>query len=395
MSSPTSSIASIVATSPGSARLMTDDHELRVFDEEPLRGKQANVDGWHGYVAAFPAYTIVVREVAEREGWVAVLGHTTDSHLGLPAEEEQELTLIWLAEVSDGLVRSWTLVEDTPHARREWGLRQRAVSFRPPRAASARLLRLCRLFALPDDAPLRIAWLVYRGNPHCGGQGVYTRYLARELTELGHEVTVFSGQPYPELDDPEQLREGPEPRPLPPREPVPGAVAVGVQDHDRRPRSSRSCASPGFPEPYTFSLRARRLLQHRRADFDLIHDNQCLGSGLLGMMRRRLAGARDAAPPDHRRPRPRPRARDERVPPLHAAALVRLPRDADEGRARDPAGRHRVGVEQARHRRADGRARRPAAHRARRRRPEDLPPDARDRACPRPPHDHRRAPTCR
>ena len=44
----------------------------------------------------------------------------------------------------------------------------------------------------PDS--LRIAWLVYRGNPHCGGQGVYTRYLARELTELGHQVTVFSGR---------------------------------------------------------------------------------------------------------------------------------------------------------------------------------------------------------
>ena len=43
------------------------------------------------------------------------------------------------------------------------------------------------------------------------------------------------------------------------------------------------CAA-GFPEPYTFSLRARRLLEPRRADFDLIHDNQCLGSGLLGMM---------------------------------------------------------------------------------------------------------------
>ena len=47
----------------------------------------------------------------------------------------------------------------------------------------------------PQPDSLRIAWLVYRGNPHCGGQGVYTRYLARELTELGHQVTVLSGQP--------------------------------------------------------------------------------------------------------------------------------------------------------------------------------------------------------
>ena len=106
----------------GLGALMTDDHELRVFDESPLRGKDANVDAWRGYAAAFPAYTVVVRAVAERPGRVAVLGHTTGSHLGLPAEEEQAVTLIWLAEVSDGLVRSWTLVEDTPAARREWGL---------------------------------------------------------------------------------------------------------------------------------------------------------------------------------------------------------------------------------------------------------------------------------
>ena len=28
---------------------------------------------------------------------------------------------------------------------------------------------------------LRIAYLVYRGNPRCGGQGVYSRHLTREL----------------------------------------------------------------------------------------------------------------------------------------------------------------------------------------------------------------------
>jgi glycosyltransferase involved in cell wall biosynthesis len=39
----------------------------------------------------------------------------------------------------------------------------------------------------------------------------------------------------------------------------------------------------GFPEPKTFSLRAARLLADRRDDFDVVHDNQCLGSGLLGI----------------------------------------------------------------------------------------------------------------
>jgi glycosyltransferase involved in cell wall biosynthesis len=43
-------------------------------------------------------------------------------------------------------------------------------------------------------------------------------------------------------------------------------------------------SAAGFPEPWAFSVRARRMLRARRADFDLVHDNQCLGTGLLGMM---------------------------------------------------------------------------------------------------------------
>ena len=125
---------------------------------------------------------------------------------------------------------------------------------------------------------LRIAWLVYRGNPHCGGQGVYTRYLARELTELGHQVTVLSGQPYPELDDPSSSCEVPSLDLYRPSNPFRVPWPHEFRDRDRPRRSSPSCARPGFPEPYTFSLRARRLLAARRADFDLVHDNQCLGT---------------------------------------------------------------------------------------------------------------------
>ena len=50
------------------------------------------------------------------------------------------------------------------------------------------------------DGPLRIAYLTYRGKPHVGGQGVYTRHLTKALVDLGHHVEVFGGQPYPVLD---------------------------------------------------------------------------------------------------------------------------------------------------------------------------------------------------
>jgi glycosyltransferase involved in cell wall biosynthesis len=41
----------------------------------------------------------------------------------------------------------------------------------------------------------------------------------------------------------------------------------------------------GFPEPRTFSLRAARHLAGRRGEFDVVHDNQCLGAGLLRLPR--------------------------------------------------------------------------------------------------------------
>ena len=40
-----------------------------------------------------------------------------------------------------------------------------------------------------------------------------------------------------------------------------------------------------FPEPLTFSLRMRRLLAAQAGSFDVVHDNQCLGWGMLGVHR--------------------------------------------------------------------------------------------------------------
>ena len=134
------------------------------------------------------------------------------------------------------------------------------------------------------DEPLRVAWLVYRGNPHCGGQGVYTRYVAREVAALGHHIEVLSGQPWPTLDDPAQLVE------------VPGLDLYRQPDPFRVPhlrefrdtvdaREFALMCTAGFPEPWAFSERAFRLLRDRRDDFDLVHDNQSLGTGVLKMMR--------------------------------------------------------------------------------------------------------------
>jgi glycosyltransferase involved in cell wall biosynthesis len=135
------------------------------------------------------------------------------------------------------------------------------------------------------ERSLRIAYLVYRGNPHCGGQGVYTRYLARELTELGHEITVFSGPPYPDLVHPEQLERVPSLdlyRPENPfRIPWPWEFRSSIDLQE----FAIMCGA-GFPEPYAFSKRVRRLLRDRRETFDLVHDNQSFGRGIVPMIER-------------------------------------------------------------------------------------------------------------
>jgi hypothetical protein len=106
----------------GLAALMTEDHELRILDEAPVRGRGACAEAWRGYASAFPAYVIHPRRFAVQGQRVAILGHTTGSHLGLPDEEESQETLIWLADVVGERVAVWTLLEDTPAHRRQYGL---------------------------------------------------------------------------------------------------------------------------------------------------------------------------------------------------------------------------------------------------------------------------------
>ncbi|MFD8208985.1 glycosyltransferase family 4 protein [Streptomyces sp. NPDC059695] len=136
------------------------------------------------------------------------------------------------------------------------------------------------------DGPLRIALLTYKGNPFCGGQGVYVRHLSRELARLGHTVEVIGSQPYPVLDEGEDLAglrlteiasldlyRSPDPFRTPKRDEYRDWIdALEVA----------TMWTGGFPEPLTFSLRARRMLAARRGDFDVVHDNQTLGYGLLG-----------------------------------------------------------------------------------------------------------------
>lgn len=134
------------------------------------------------------------------------------------------------------------------------------------------------------DRPLRLAYLSYRSKPTVGGQGIYTRHLTKALADLGHHIEVFSGQPYPVLDDRVDLHE------------LPSLDIFNDHFPGRFPAywelksipdvvESVQFSAGTFSEPLAFSLRAYRALKDRADDFDIVHDNQCLGYGVLAIDR--------------------------------------------------------------------------------------------------------------
>jgi Glycosyltransferase len=130
-----------------------------------------------------------------------------------------------------------------------------------------------------NSRPLKICLLTYRGNPTCGGQGVYIKHLSKALVDIGHSVDVISGPPYPNLDPKVKLHKLP-------------SLDLYNPEHLFRPKRISDLARPinmyeflnvctgSFPEPFTFGERVYRYLQKRKTNYDIIHDNQCLAYGI-------------------------------------------------------------------------------------------------------------------
>jgi glycosyltransferase involved in cell wall biosynthesis len=132
--------------------------------------------------------------------------------------------------------------------------------------------------------PLKICLLGYRSKPHCGGQGIYIKYLSSALAKLGHTVDVISGEPYPELEDTVRLIK------------MPGKNMFEQESRffalERKDLKSYTnlrewfgVLTGGFPEPYTFGRRVVQRFKRHRPDYDLVHDNQSLCYGLLQIQR--------------------------------------------------------------------------------------------------------------
>ena len=130
-----------------------------------------------------------------------------------------------------------------------------------------------------NSRPLKICLLTYRGNPTCGGHGVYIKHLSKALADIGHNVDVISGPPYPNLDPKVRLHKLP-------------SLDLYNPDHLFRPEKLSDLTIPlnmyeflnvctgSFPEPFTFGERVYSYLKKHRKNYDIVHDNQSLSYGI-------------------------------------------------------------------------------------------------------------------
>ncbi|VAV88171.1 Glycosyltransferase, partial [hydrothermal vent metagenome] len=138
---------------------------------------------------------------------------------------------------------------------------------------------------LSGGGPLRVLLASYRSHPFVGGQGIYVRYLAKALLDLGHQVDVVSGPPYPMLDPRAGLIKLP-------------SLDLFAEDNALsalRWKHWRTWAdlsewlshnSGAFGEPYAFGRRLRRYVDANAGRYDVLHDNQTLAQSLLKIQTR-------------------------------------------------------------------------------------------------------------
>ena len=112
---------------------------------------------------------------------------------------------------------------------------------------------------------MKIGLLSYRSNPFSGGQGIYLKHLSLALLNLGHEVDVLSGPPYPELNQGVNLIK------------IPSLDLFELEDNLRLKSFKLGFLSNltdltewlavltgGFPEPHTFGKRVDQYLNIQR-----------------------------------------------------------------------------------------------------------------------------------
>ena len=98
----------------GLVALMTEDHHFVDGLGQEVRGREQMKQGWHGYFARFPDYSIKVDDALSDGNVVALLGSAQGTYCteNAPAENHWEIPAAWKAVIRNERVAEWRVYAD-------------------------------------------------------------------------------------------------------------------------------------------------------------------------------------------------------------------------------------------------------------------------------------------
>ncbi len=98
--------------------LLAPDHTFVDMQGDEIQGKSEVLKAWQNYLESYPDYKIFIREIFNRGEDIAMIGHTTGSHLQISdVDEFHGEGVIWLSREENGKITLWQLYNNTPENR--------------------------------------------------------------------------------------------------------------------------------------------------------------------------------------------------------------------------------------------------------------------------------------
>ena len=101
----------------GLAKLMTENFKFIDYGGNVYQGQERMRDGFAEYFTSYPKYKILVEKICLSGNDVAFIAKTTGSHV--PSELEEKETLVFIAQIENGLVAEWRIYSDIERVKKK------------------------------------------------------------------------------------------------------------------------------------------------------------------------------------------------------------------------------------------------------------------------------------
>ncbi len=108
----------------GLAALMAEDHRFVDGLGQEVRGRERMQEGWAGYFAMFPDYSVQVEDLLSSGNVVAMFGTARGTYAAQGSKARWEIPAAWKAVVRHGRVLEWRVYADNEPVWKTMGVKR-------------------------------------------------------------------------------------------------------------------------------------------------------------------------------------------------------------------------------------------------------------------------------